>query len=127
MLAIREQVVRPCPIRMALHARRSGCACGGNHRIGLTCDELFLSDARAEIIQYKYANCRRKVVVVATLVDRPDQSGHRRVLAICNFVQSIPEWVLQRHTRFVSIAYDRALDDGGFHHIHHTEFRRHLR
>ena len=127
MLAIGEQVVRLCPIRMVLYARRGSCACGRNDRMGLTCDELLLSDARAEIIQYKYANCRRKVLVIATLVDRPDQGGHRRVLAICNFVQSIPELVFQRHTRFVSIAYDRALYDGGFHHVHHTEFRCHLR
>ena len=63
MLAIGEQAVRPCPIRMVLYARRSSCACGRNDRMGLTCDELLLSDARAEIIQYKYANCRRKVLL----------------------------------------------------------------
>ena len=74
--------------------------------------QLRFAAAKSEMAQNENPDRRRQIAPIGSVIDGRDERGHSHVLEVGDLAQAIPELVLQRHTRLVTIADNRAFDHG---------------
>ncbi len=74
--------------------------------------QLRFAAAESEMVQNENPDRRRQIAPVGSVIDGRDERGYGHVLEVGDLAQAVPELVLQRHTRLVSIADNRAFDHG---------------
>src|SRR5262249_62320731 len=65
------------------------------------------------VIEDKDTDRRGEVAPVGAVIDSSYERRNGNAFVVRNLAQGIPELIFKRNARFVSIAYDRTLDDRG--------------